>query len=135
MIPTWADQYVGAEYENHGRGPKFDCWGLARAVMREQFQIDLETLCDDYDDAQNGEAVHALIQREKNRWVEVEDIEQEGDLLLFRVKQFEWHVGVVLAPGVMLHIMKGCNAVIERFRGLKWSSRLAGIYRHPLQVA
>lgn len=128
--PKWVEQYIGAPYEDHGRGPGYDCWGLVRAVLAQHFSVNLDALVDAYKSAQDGKSVHALVQKEKEHWHEVRN-EQLRDVVLFRIKHFQWHVGIVVAPNRMLHILKGCNAVVERIRGLRWHSRLAGIYRHP----
>ncbi|MBI3452417.1 MAG: peptidoglycan endopeptidase, partial [Rhodospirillales bacterium] len=39
------------------------------------------------------------------------------------------HVGVVVAPGWMLHVETGIDAALERYREGAWPHQTAGIYR------
>lgn len=51
---------------------------------------------------------------------------QEGDVVLIR----GWHIGVVIAPGEMLHSYRGGSATIERYTDPHWVNRIDGFYRY-----
>jgi cell wall-associated NlpC family hydrolase len=55
--------------------------------------------------------------------------EQLGDAILLRIVGRPIHVGVVIAPGRMLHTEQTTGAVIEGYTGRKWAQRVSGFYR------
>ena len=63
-------------------------------------------------------------------WREVTGHERPGDVVLLRVRNHPIHVGMVVEPGRMLHIMAGCDAVIESYNGLEWRHRTLGVFRY-----
>jgi cell wall-associated NlpC family hydrolase len=54
--------------------------------------------------------------------------EQPGDVLLLRGQPC--HVALVVVPGLMLHVDRGCATCIEPYRSGVWKTRVLGIYRH-----
>ncbi len=51
-----------------------------------------------------------------------------GDLVLMKGEQ--WHVGVLVKEGYMIHSgPPDGSVVIERYDGLRWKARLKGFYR------
>ena len=48
MIPAWAGPWIGLPYQDKGRGPAYDCWGLARAVLAAEVGLDLPDYADAY---------------------------------------------------------------------------------------
>lgn len=130
--PGWVSRYVGLEFEERGRGPAYDCWGLVRLVLWEVFGIAVPSHADGYDDHKDLERLGALIEDGKAaQWAEVAVGEaRPGDVLLLRMKGLPIHVAILVAAGWMLHTRKSHNAVLERFEGLAWGRRVLGIYRH-----
>lgn len=135
-IPEWAADYVGLPYEAGGRTRKgVDCWGLINLVWAEQLGGPLPN----YEGAVwrgpgDSAAVALGADVYAGHYVEVEPgAERLGDGLLLRMRGLPLHVGMVIAPGWMLHIEEGCNACLEPYRALRWGSRIMGIYRQRLK--
>jgi cell wall-associated NlpC family hydrolase len=124
--------YIGLPFYSGGREKSgLDCWGLIRLVYKEQFNIDLPI----YDgmDGEKSEAreIAACIHEYKSAWLEVErGSEQEGDIIILRINGWPMHIGVVFKKGSMLHIMKGMNAVLEKYTSPKWEKRIFAFVRH-----
>ena len=131
-IPGWAGDYVGLPFAEHGRDRTgVDCWGLVRLVLGERFGVALPCHGTDYRSTLDADGLGALIAREmRPAWRPVDGPGRAGDVALLRLRGAPMHVGVVVAPGVMLHVEQGIDSVIERSDGLRWKKRLLGIYRH-----
>jgi cell wall-associated NlpC family hydrolase len=124
--------YIGLPFHSGGRDKKgLDCWGLIRLVYKEQFDIDLPI----YDglDGEKSEAreIATCINEHKSEWLEVEPgKEKEGDIIILRINGWPMHIGFVVTKGSMLHIMKGMNAVLEKYTSPKWEKRIFAFVRH-----
>jgi cell wall-associated NlpC family hydrolase len=126
---TWPAKYVGIPFAEHGRDAfGCDCWGLVRMVYRDQLDIELPDFCDGYRDTRDGEAIAALSRAERERWLAVSN-PQPFDVISLRVRGLPWHVGVVADRGRMLHVLRGCDAVVESYERPLWSQRIEGFYR------
>jgi cell wall-associated NlpC family hydrolase len=129
-MPAWCTQYVGLPFKDLGRDRGgLDCWGLVRLVLAEQFGI---TNLHDYSDRYTSDrdpAAADLVASERARWTAVTD-PHPGDVAVFRVAGRPWHVGLVVAPGVMLTTARGTGAVLDRLDAFRWLGRLDGYYRH-----
>ena len=51
---------------------------------------------------------------------------REGDLVLMKSEQ--WHAGVVISEGNMIHTFPDGCAGVERYDGLLWKNRVRGFY-------
>ena len=131
-LPSWSNDYIGIPYEPMGRTRDgLDCWGLLRLVYREQFAIDVPSYTEDYASPEEHEEVGRLIRSETTRsWKRV-DYPGLGDGCLFDVYGEPAHVGVVVWPGIMLHIRRGTGSCVERYDNPTWRPRLMGFYQHP----
>lgn len=131
--PAWVGRYVGLPFESRGRGPEaYDCWGLVRLVLAEQFGVAVPSYTDAYGDAHAGGQVAPLIAAHRAEWTAVPaGAERLGDGVLLRTKGWPMHVGVMVAAGTMLHIEAGIDSVLERLDAPIWRHRVIGIYRHP----
>ncbi len=113
--------FVGLEYEALGRGPKYDCWGLVEAALRDCFDI----LTPEYRYTSAG-AEQALLFR-PDGWVQVIE-ETPGDVALIR--RPDCHCGLVVAPGRLLHISRRLiYSVIDRYHRPAWGARIEGFWR------
>lgn len=129
MLPPWTSLYVGIPYDPHG----VNCWGLVCLVYRQQFGISLPTYADG-PDAIDVLAVREAMQRERAS-MEADDwrsvaVPTPGDVALFRRGRLPAHVGIVVAPGQMLHTMVGMDAALARLDSAEWAPRLLGFFRH-----
>jgi lipoprotein Spr len=131
MIPRWANAYVGIPFAPHGRTREgCDCWGLVRLVLADRFGVLLPEF-HGYEGAGDRDGIPALLNEGKAMFMPVPmHQERAGDVVLALVNGAPMHVGVVVEPGVMLHVVKGADACIEDYRRPAWSSRIEGIYRH-----
>lgn len=134
-LPAWVAGYVGLPYKKLGRSRRgVDCWGLVRLVLIEQFSQDLP----EYGEVgeaptQTHKAISDFIVARRNEaWQEVPaGEEQPGDVVLLRAYGVPFHVGVVIASGVMLHSEAGADTNWDYYRtSIKWKHRVLGFYRH-----
>jgi len=103
-------------YINTSYPKPYSCIRLVLRVWREMFDRDLP------EDDIVEHTMDAL-----RAYVVPVDSPLEGDIIL--LKGEEWHIGLVTRPGFMLHTSPEGLAVLERYDGLAWKSRIKGFYR------
>lgn len=132
MSDHWSASYIGIPYKARGRTRDgLDCWGLLRLVYADRLGITLPAYTDAPDAAERAET-GALITREAaSWWTRVQD-PVPMDAVLFRVAGWPTHVGVVVAPGRMLHVARDDAAKVESWQVPLWSRRLHGFYRYTV---
>jgi len=132
MMPDWVADYVGLPFRAHGRDRGgVDCWGLVRLVLAERFGLALPSYVGGYAGVEDAEDIGRLIRGEMGPWREIPaGGERAGDVVLMRLMNQPMHIGVVVAPGWMLHIEEGIDACLDRYDGARWRRRVLGIYRH-----
>ena len=128
--PMWAGGYVGIPFKELGRDRQgCDCWGLVRLIYAEQAGLDLPDFIGCYSSADDGEQIGATIAATRDgsdEWEEVEaGSERLLDAVLMRghftgpdgvVRRAEMHCGLVLVPGVLIHVEVGINAALGYYR-------------------
>jgi cell wall-associated NlpC family hydrolase len=127
---SWAVDYLGIPEIDHGRDRTgCDCWGLCRLVLREVAGIDAPGYDEGYVSADEAAEVTVLIAGATSSplWRRVED-PRSFDIAIIRKGGLARHAGIVVQPGMMLH-MWGGHARIERYDGDLWRNRLVGFYR------
>lgn len=136
MIPIWAGKYLGLEFADKGRGPKqFDCWGLVCHVYKQEFNIELPSLIDEYKDHMAADEIAPLIDIEADHWYQV-DIPSVGDAIVLRWTYRPMHVGIVVDTDKFLHCDNGLKqSVIESWKAPNWKRRVVGFYRHKERAA
>lgn len=126
---AWWNDYQRIPYKLGGRDRDgLDCWGLVRLVYAEQFQRDLPSLNQNYDNLEDSAHLHELVATNKEGWQAVE-IPQTGDVVLL-THMGNPHVGVCTEAGMFLHIRPGTLATNERLTSAHWRSRIKGYYRY-----
>lgn len=134
MIPPWAKDYVGIPCVLHGRDRAgCDCWGLVRMVLAERFGVTVPEYLDLYP-TEKFDALPHGVEAKRGEWIEIApDKVNPGDLVVIYIKGEPVHVGMMLdAAGVFfLHVMKGCNSVVEMLAAPKWAKRRKEFFRHP----
>lgn len=129
-IPAWAGRYVGIPFLEHGRDRQgCDCWGLVRLVQAEIWGRRLPCLAQGYEDTRDAAAIAGLYDCEREHWEEAAGGGEAGDVVVLRICGSPRHVGVVVAPWVMLHVLQGIDCSLERFDGPIWRPRLVACYR------
>ena len=124
---AWWDDYCGIPYIPLGRTrePGFDCWGLVRFVKREREGVDLPSLAS-YSPADRAET----IARESERWADVTAAPRPGDVAVFRTNGHADHVALIVAPGLMLHVVEGGVSHVVRMDHPLWRRRLVSVWRY-----
>ncbi|MAO65042.1 MAG: phage tail protein [Balneola sp.] len=122
-------KYIGLEFEDRGRGPKYDCYGLCVRVLEDECGHKLPDFSDEYIHAHDKFNIPLLVAKERPNWKKV-DTPEPGNVVVFSIGGMPLHVGVVLDNRKMLHIAKGINACIEDFTSKKWASRVEGFYAY-----
>lgn len=142
--PPWVARYVGLPYAEGGRGHYgLDCWGLLRLVLRERFAVEVPRFegvrWSDFEPAglarfmaRERESAWRQIARAEHGRLTRDEAEQAGDGVMLRMSGEAVHVGLIVAPGWMLHIEEGVDSVCETYLQARWERRLVAIYRHAL---
>lgn len=138
---TWATKYVGLPFAEGGRGPgSFDCWGLCAEVLRAECGIEVEPFAEieTFDSVGVEERVKVEIAR--NDWSEIvrADVRPFDVALMWIHRRLLGketartlsHIGIIEAPGRLLHIDKGTRAVSVPFTRLPPAFQIEGFYRH-----
>lgn len=144
-LPPWHAAYVGIPFVEHGRDRAgCDCWGLVRLVWKEQAGLDVPCHGTVYGATRDGRPIADAIRAGLAGEEEWEPVpagdERPFDAVL--MKGFWWdeeaearkvspiHVGLVLAPGTLLHIEHGTGAVLVDYRADRTiSRRVVGFWR------
>lgn len=132
--PTWAADYIGIPYAAAGRDRSgCDCYGLVRLILVEQFGQDLPLVPERYATDRQAREDMTRVRSTALALIPSDELalgqEQPGDIINIRVLGQPLHVGVVAAPGWMLHAQRGVGAALESYMGSKWAPRVLGFYR------
>jgi len=144
-VPRWVNDYTHIPFTEQGRGHGgCDCWGLVRLVLFEQAGVEVPSYTECYQASTDGGVLSPLIEKERADWPCVE----AGDERCFDValmKSYyglgqkavagDYHVGIVVAPGIVLQCEVGKGTTLGRYlRDIRLSNRLRGFYR-PAELA
>ena len=114
--------YVGVEYE-----PPHGCFRLVAKVFYEVYGIDHGKQDEGLENAQNKDRT-ARIQQKLVEMTEQVEEPQEGDVVIIRGRPF--HIGLIIAPSMMLHAYNGGTSCIEDYNDVRWRNRVEGFYRY-----
>jgi cell wall-associated NlpC family hydrolase len=129
MLAEWASKYVGIPFKARGRDRSgCDCWGLVRLVLKEEYGREVPAF-DVYDDPCDIASNSEIIARETTIVAERTSSPMNGDLALFTSRGLPAHVGIIANDGVVLHVERGSDAVLERIESPRLAARLEGVYR------
>jgi len=122
---------IGIPYISKGRDKSIglDCWGLLREFYFQQFNLQLPSYADQYQDSFDKASTELAIQSNYSDWVLI-DTPQFGDAILCRLAGHPCHVGVYLGESKMLHTQSGHDSAIDMIDSVKWKNRIDGYYRH-----
>ena len=135
----WTTEYIEIPFKVHGRDETgLDCWGLVYLIYLEQFGIELPSYDDAYIDLQDRNYLGKLYENEITnsdiKWLSIlRGQERYGDVFLLPLAGIRVHVAVCVEPGLMIHIIKGAQVIVEEYYEAIWNKRFERglIYRHP----
>lgn len=133
MMPPFIQEFVGVPFMEKGRSRAgVDCWGLVRLFYEERLGIALPSYTENYATTRDHEEIGALVRREVlTDWREIPLVETyTGDVLVLRVTGEPMHIGIVIAPPMFLHSIRGAASCLERWDGVLWQHRIVGAYRN-----
>jgi hypothetical protein len=104
-------------------------------VYRELAGIELPSFAEDYTTDDDRHELNALIANQLTPWIEIPaGQERRLDCVLMREGRCVRHIGVVVKPGLVLHVSKAQESTIERYRDSALRRSVVGFYRYrPLQ--
>lgn len=114
--------FIGLPYR-----PPFGCFYLVQQVFEQCYGIDLGQIESELEMPLKLRGLHDVILRHCHAVTDPE----EGDIVL--IKAMPWHVGVVIAPGEMIHSYEAegyGESVCERYDGPKYRNNIKGFYRY-----
>jgi len=129
---SWANGYVGLPYQDLGRSRDgADCWGLVCLVYQAELGVTLPSYAEGYVSSAERTSVDALIDAGHREpiWRHVDAV-APFDVITLRLGRFKCHTGIVVRPGVMLHMAHGACAKLERYDGPRWRDRIDDVFRH-----
>jgi len=127
----WVKKYIGIPFVSNGRTLKgCDCYGLVRLVLKNEYDIELPELSNNYKDALNLEETEKLFAdyRPVLAGTKISKPEEKA-LVVITEHGVPAHVGIVAGNGYILHtgIKTGSVAQRESHPGIR--SRIEGYYR------
>lgn len=102
-----------------------NCWEAARSFYKTCFNLDLKHYCEEA--PEDREDIKDLIYTNMGDFSDVKGEMKFGDLLLFRVRGVESHIGVFVSPGRFFHSSKSTGSCVDRLD--RWKNVLVGAYR------
>lgn len=134
MTAHWSVPYVGLPWADLGRDHEgVDCWGLIRLAYAEQLGIGLPSYTTAYTSVEEHGELSAHIHgvTRNGIWTAIDTTSAlPFDVLVFRRGRLDTHVGLVVEPGLMLHVASREQSKIETYSQGRWHHRLSGLYRH-----
>lgn len=125
---SWANAFVGIPYAPFGRDRLgADCWGLACIVYAEALDITLPDYLG-YGGVEEHAEIDALIAGAEGSplWQPRSGVARAFDIAVFRRGRLSTHLGIVIRPGVMLHMVDEDRAKAETYTTGRWGNRLVG---------
>jgi len=124
--------YIGIPFRSCGRDRfGLDCWGLLCLIYREKLGISLSSYIDEYDDAHLYDKVSKAVTAHIPEWTPViKGHEKPFDAIILKLRGLPIHIGMVVKPGQMIHVLDKLNTCLERYNAPLWSKRIRGIYRY-----
>jgi probable lipoprotein NlpC len=125
---SWVNAFVGIPYAPFGRARTgADCWGLACIVYREGLGIGLPDYLG-YGGVEEHAEINALIAGAEGSplWQPRSGVARAFDIAVFRRGRLATHLGLVIRPGLMLHMVDEDRAKVEGYTTGRWGNRLVG---------
>ena len=125
-------EFIGIPYKDKGNSfDGADCYGLASLFYERNFNKSLPTYGILYASSEDGPQVNDAIATgsQDGNWKEVDE-PAFGDLLFFRIKGLEAHIGVSIGGDEFIHCFPGRATCIESLQSIQWNKRLTRVLRY-----
>ena len=125
----WSNNYIGIPFKYKGRTEEgLDCWGLARLIYKNEYNITLPSFSSEYED-NDVNRIEELIAQYKEGWESV-DSPSEGTAVLFKIMGCDSHIGIAISPTHFIHAREGYDSAIEAFDSPYWKRRIVGHFKY-----
>lgn len=125
----WHNKYSSIPYVEKGRtAAGADCWGLARLIYEQEYNIQLPSFSDNYE-SPDVERIAELLAQYREGWIQ-NTTPVAGDIVLFRILGHVSHIGVMISDTHFIHTRKKQNVIVARLDEPKWKNRIAGFYSY-----
>lgn len=125
----WSNNYIGIPFKYKGRTEEgLDCWGLARLIYKNEYNITLPSFSDEYSDSDTAR-IEELIAQYKEGWESI-DTPSEGTAVLFKIMGRESHIGIAISGTHFIHAREGYDSAIEAFESPYWKRRIVGHFKY-----
>lgn len=131
----WQNKYIGIPYKDHGRDKAgIDCWGLARLIYKEEFNIDLPSFSEDnFYNSEDSTQIAEIFAQNMEGWAKSE-VPSPGNLVLFRIMGDISHIGIAISATHFIHARENYSSAIEAFDSINWKHRCEGFYKYTPQA-
>lgn len=142
MSWRWVEDFQGIPFLRRGRTRAgCDCWGLVRLVLAERAGVQVPSFAEVA--TNDGKGINDEIQRQTSGggWCQVR-LEQmqpfDCVLMLGRMRingavhPAETHIGIMVAPGRLMHIEKGIDAVVVELTNPTVRDRVTRAFRYEV---
>ena len=125
----WSNKYINIPFIDGGRSLEgADCWGLARLIYKEEFNIELPSFSGEYD-INDPKLLQEMIVQHKEGWQQIYTPE-EGCIVVFRMFGAESHIGVAISATQFVHAREKYASAVENFSSVEWKNRIAGYFKY-----
>ena len=122
-------RYQEIPWKDKGRGWNgCDCWGLACLFLREECGVTVQDP-GSYVTCRDIERVRRIAEEEKRNWVLI-TAPIKGDVVDLSLSERDFHVGVVVTPGWVMHIEQGGWPQIVELKSKRIFGRIRGYWRY-----
>ncbi len=135
-MPDWVAKYIGIPFSPEGRDLEgMNCWSLFHHVLTVEGGLEVPEYPGPLWYGRTKSDPRGIVEAMTAYTEQFSPIEpgqeQPFDGILLRIGGFATHCGVVVKPGVMLHVEQGSDSIIEDYReSMMWRTRVAGFYRY-----
>jgi len=127
----WVKKYIGIPFASNGRTMDgCDCYGLVRLVLRNEYNIELPELSDNYADALNvSETARLFAENLPVLAAKKIDAAEEKAVVVITEHGVAAHIGIAAGGGYILHTGAKTGSVCQRETHPGLRGRIEGYYR------
>ncbi|OGO06514.1 MAG: hypothetical protein A2Y92_00780 [Chloroflexi bacterium RBG_13_57_8] len=124
-------RYCSIPFRDMGPGwDGCDCWGLVLLFYKTELGIDLQSHGGEYAGVKDMASITKIAEAERKKWSVVDPPGMPGDVVEMPLLRRGFHVGVVAAPGLILHIEENGFARVVPEKSFRVASRIKRYWRY-----